>query len=63
MSEIKVPIVKVRPNPYQPETRVNVSEEDAKWFGESILQHRHDPHTSRPAHQRLLRDGRWLAPA
>jgi ParB family chromosome partitioning protein len=36
---IKVTLDKIRPNPYQPKSRVEVSEEDARKFGESILAH------------------------
>ena len=36
---VQVPLDKIRPNPYQPETRLNVEEETAKRFGLSILEH------------------------
>ena len=40
MSEItKVPIEKFDPNPYQPETRVQVNDQVAEQYGKSILQH------------------------
>lgn len=37
MSIIKVQITKVRPNPYQPESRVNVPDDAAERMGKSIL--------------------------
>jgi ParB family chromosome partitioning protein len=37
MSIIKVPIEKVYPNPYQPKSRVDVTEADAERIGKSIL--------------------------
>jgi len=36
---IKVPIEKFNPNPYQPKSRVEVSEETAEYYGKSILEH------------------------
>ena len=36
---VQVPLDKIRPNPYQPETRLSVDEETAKRFGLSILEH------------------------
>jgi ParB/RepB/Spo0J family partition protein len=39
VAEKTAAINKFRPNPYQPETRFNVSEEDARKFGLSILEH------------------------
>jgi len=36
---VKVPLDKIHPNPYQPESRLNVPEEVAERFGRSILEH------------------------
>ncbi len=36
---VQVPLDKLRPNPYQPESRLNIDEETAKRFGLSILEH------------------------
>jgi hypothetical protein len=36
---IRVPLEKIHPNPYQPESRLNVPEEEAERFGRSILEH------------------------
>lgn len=36
---IKVPIDRFDPNPYQPKSRVEVSEETAEYYGKSILEH------------------------
>jgi hypothetical protein len=39
LSEIKVALVKIRPNPYQPDSRREIPEEVKKKFGLSILKH------------------------
>ncbi len=36
---IKAPLQRIGPNPYQPESRLNVSDEVAERFGRSILEH------------------------
>lgn len=39
MTTLKIPIDKLKPNPFQPKSRIEVSEETAKAFGLSIIDH------------------------